>query len=529
MIWAWTTLVLTIVALVFIDLFVINRRSRESKPHNALALAIIYLGVAAAFNFALFFAYDTNWMGLGLQHTPDGTIVKSAHEASLQFVTAFLVELSLDLDSVFVFAAVFTYFKTPIKYQRRVLLWGVLAALIIRGGMIGSTGWLINSFGWVRFVLAGLLVLAALRMILIRQEQLDPSKNPIVWLLKRVFPISDRFRGSNLFAKVDGKLSLTPLLVTLIMIETADAVFAIDSVPAVYAVTRDPFIVFAATAFSLLVLRSLFFVLSSYTAWLRYVKVGLALNLAFLAVVMALPTTLRMPTEISLAVVSGVLGAFVVIALILARRGRERSTSPLGEDADRIARLTLKQSRRLIVFVVGTTIVAIGIFMTVGPGPGALVIPIGLAVLASEFFWARKLLSTYATHAQRVGKRAGDFLARFSHPILIPFVLAITGATLWFIITYFKLNAWMVLPGSLPLFAGIGIWSVMTIRQWQARRAGGGSQALSTTTPTHTSGPTSSQASGPFAEHTSAPSNNARDSLADDSRHFPPTGGSSAA
>jgi tellurite resistance protein TerC len=469
MIWAWTALVLTIIVLIAIDL-AINRRLRDSRPPTALAWAIFYLGAAAAFNFALFFAYEANWAGLGQHYEAAARFPKGPDEASLQFVTAFLTELALDLDTVFVLAAIFTYFKTPMRLQRRVLLWGVLVALLLRGTMIGTTGWLLNAFDWVRFVLAGLLVLATLRMILIRHEKLDPGKNPIVWLLRKLVPMSDRLDGSNLIARVNGKAAVTPLLVTLVMIETADAIFAIDSIPAVYSVTRDPFIVFAATAFSLLVVRSLYFLLASYTAWLRYMKIGLALILAYSAVTIALPIDLRIPTQVSLAVVAGTLGAALVLAMVLARRTRAPiTTSPLGEDAERIARLTLKQTNRLIVLVVGSTVVLIGLGMTIGPGPGALVIPIGLAVLASEFLWARRLLTTYATHAQRVGRKASGIVMRFSHPLLIPVVLAGIVTTFYIAIVRFDMDPKVVIPGSLPLLVGAAIWSVATVRAWRTR------------------------------------------------------------
>lgn len=475
MILAWAALIATILGLVLFDLLVANRSMRDSKPHNALAWAVFYLGAAAAFNFVLFFAYREHWLGLGLSRETGTMVLKDAHEASLQFITALLVELSLDLDSVFVLAAIFAYFKTPTKYQRRVLMWGVFVALAVRGAMIGGVGWLLHSYEIVRFVLSGLLVLAALRMILIRLEHLDPDKNPIVWLLKRAFPVSKGLRGSNLLAMVDGKMALTPLLVTLVMIETADAIFAIDSVPAVYAVTRDPFIVFAATAFSLLVLRSLYFVLASYTAWLRYLKVGLAAVLAFMAITMALPLAKRLPTEATLAVVCGLLGAGLVLALVFAKRGQsQETTSPLGEDAERIARLTLKQARRLIVLVVGTTIIFIGILMLIGPGPGALVVPIGLAVLASEFIWARRLLSHYTHHAQRYGRRAGGALIKYSRVWMIPFAVVAFAAGLVVAIKVFDLKPWLVGPGSLPLLVGLVIWAVQTVRASRDRKATNG-------------------------------------------------------
>jgi uncharacterized protein (TIGR02611 family) len=208
----------------------------------------------------------------------------------------------------------------------------------------------------------------------------------------------------------------------------------------------------------------LYFVLASYTAWLRYLKIGLAAILAFMAVTMSLPMSQRLPTEATLAVVCGLLGAGLVLALVFAKREQSAATtSPLGEDAERIARLTLKQARRLIVLVVGFTIILIGIVMLIGPGPGALIVPIGLALLASEFIWARRLLNRYTEQAQRYGKRAGGVVLRYSRVWMIPIVVGAFATGLVIAIAR-GISPWLVVPGSLPLLVGMGIWAYQTVK-----------------------------------------------------------------
>lgn len=464
MIWLWAGISVLAVLLVLLDRFVLHPRPEAITPATAVARSLFWFLLAMLFNAGVFFAYETGWLGAGVQRGVKGD------EASLQFLTAFVMEFALDLDTVFVIAAVFSHFRTPEVYQHRVLFWGVLVSVLVRASMILTAGALLLEWPWFRFVLAGLLVLASLRMILIRQENTDPEKNLIIRALRRFVHVSERLDGANLVTRIDGRTVLTPLLVTLLLVETADAIFAFDSIPASYAVAREPFLIFAANLFAVLCLRALYPALRSLRGWLRYVKIGLAMILAYAAIAIALPHAHRVSTEGSLAAVLAAAGVGAFFAARWGWAGAESDlASPLGPDAERLARMTLKPARKLIVLVVGLTIVVIGILMMIGPGPGLLVVPIGLAVLASEFLWAKRLLRRYSEHAQRLSKRAEKMLLKRPRPWLIAPVLIVTLAVVIFLwkAQPLGLKRGWVISGSIPTFVGETVWAVLTVQRYR--------------------------------------------------------------
>jgi tellurite resistance protein TerC len=454
----WLILATILFLLVILDLLVVHRARQVQHPVRAFATAAIYLGVAVAFAFSLHWAYGTHWYELGCY--PDGSVHTDGEAAALQFLTALLLALALDLDSILVICAIFGQFQTPVRLQRRVLLWGVLVAICTRGLLAGSFGLLLMSFEWVRFILAGLLVLAALRMLLVRQEAADPSRNVLVRLITRFFPVTKRLHGSNFFTMDNGRAAVTPLLLTLVVIELADALFALDSVPAVLSVTREPFIVVAAMAFALLISRSLYPALSLLTDWIRYVKVGLAVLLLYSAVKISLPEHTPIPVWSSFLVVTGCVLVGIFFAL-LARRQDQRASStisPLGEDADRLARATLRHTRRVIVLVVGGTTLAIGAFMMIGPGPGIPIFFIALALLGTEFAWARRLMERSKGVAIGAARTTAEAARRRFKPwILIPKI----GLTMAF---FASLPFWTPMPiygavlAALPVLFGQAFW-----------------------------------------------------------------------
>lgn len=334
----------------------------------------------------------------------------------------------------------------------------------------------------MRFAFSTLLVLAALRMLLVRQENADPARNIFVRVTRYLVPVADPPSGDvdatsrpdgqpELTVRLNGKLALSSLFVTIVLIETADAFFAADSIPAVFTVTQSPFLVFASNCFALLVLRSLFFALQELSNWIRYLKVPLAALLGLAAVKMALPTDVRVPTYVSLTAVASALAIGFGAAIVFARSGPTPAVSPLGEEAERLARLTLKQARKLVVLVVGSTVVGIGVLMLIGPGPGLLVIPIGLALLASEFVWAKRLLDQYTDRASRLGLKAGNAVAKRTPLWVIPVVIVATIAAIVVAIVHFNISPKLVLPGALPMFIGQGFWAYLTFKQHrQAKR-----------------------------------------------------------
>lgn len=471
----WISMLLLVIALVALDRFVLHPRPERITPTTAVARALFWFLLAMLFNGGVFLLYDGHHFGAGL-HT--GGPALDGVEASLQFLTVFVLELALDLDTVFVISAIFAHLRTPADYRHRVLYWGIPAALTGRGVMILSAGALLAHWEWFKFVLAALLVLASLRMILIRQADVEPEKNLFYRLLRRFVHVSDRQHGADLLAVVNGRPALTPLLVTLLLVETADGIFAFDSIPASYAVTREPFLIFAANAFALFCLRAIYPALESITGWLRYVKIGLAMILGYAAAAIALPFTHRAPTEASLAAILAAVGVGVFFAVKWGSARQARILeSPLGPEAERLARLTLTPARKLIVLVVGLTIVAIGLIM-LGPvpGPGIVVIPIGLSVLAAEFVWARRLLHRYSDHVRTLGRR----VMKKPRPWLI---LPVVGGTIA-IITFawvfrpFGLKLSAILSAAIPALLGQAVWAVLTIQKHrEIKRAQGNSTA----------------------------------------------------
>lgn len=465
MIWLWTGMALLVVVLVLLDRYVLHPRPEAVPPLAAVARALFWFLFAMLFALGVFFLYETHWHDVGLNHRA-GRI--DGATAALQFLTALMMELCLDLDTVFVISAIFAHLHIPEKFQHRVLFWGVIVSIVTRGALVLAAGSILDRWDGFRFILAGLLVLAALRMILIRQENTDPEKNLIVRFLRRFVHVSERIDGSDLLTRVNGRAALTPLLVTLLLVETADTFFAFDSIPASYAVTREPFLIFSANVFAVLVLRALYPALVSLRGWLRYVKIGLAMILAYAAIAIALPVHMP-PTEASLAAVLTAAGVGVFFA---ARWGSARQAvaldSPLGPEAERLARMTLKPARKIIVLVVGMLVTVVGIIM-IGPvpGPGIVVVPIGLGILAAEFVWARRLLSKYSEHAQKIGKKAEKVLLKKPRPWLIPIVLGLTCGVIAFVWSArpFGVTKGMILSVAVPTLIGQFVWAGLTIQR----------------------------------------------------------------
>ena len=253
-------------------------------------------------------------------------------EDALEFLTGYLIEMSLSMDNVFVIALLFAYFRVPDQYQHRVLFWGILGALVMRGVMIGLGAALVHRFHWMLYVFGGFLVFTGLKMMFVDDEGIHPERNPVVRLARRFFPVSTTFEGDHFFTRVDGRRALTPLALVLLLVETTDLIFALDSIPAIFSVTQKPFIVFTSNVFAILGLRSLYFVLAGALAMFRYLKIGLSLVLIFIGAKMLLPlVTARVPalagvsisTAASLAVVAGILVVSIALSILVSRREKQ--------------------------------------------------------------------------------------------------------------------------------------------------------------------------------------------------------------
>jgi len=397
----WVFFLALIGVLLALDLGLLRREAHAIGFREALARSAAYITLGLLFNVLVYYLYERNWFGVGLHvgHPLDGAT------AALQFFTGFLLEYSLSLDNVFVIAIIFNYFRVPLAYQHRVLFWGVLGALIMRGIMIALGAALIARFDWIIYVFGGILILTAVRMLLAGNENVEPDKNPVVRLARRLYPITSELHGEHFFVRWNGRRAATPLFLVLLVVESTDVVFAVDSIPAIFAVTRDPFLVFTSNVFAILGLRSLYFAIAPLMDKFRYLKLSLVFVLAFVGVKMILSHHEPIPTTVSLSIIVGILAVGVLASALAAAREAGPIPLPAGADIEALTRSTLTAARKLIVLVVGATMLVIGAAMIVLPGPAMLVIPAALAILATEFVWARRLL-------QRVRHQLGTLVSR---------------------------------------------------------------------------------------------------------------------
>jgi len=320
-------LVLVFLAL---DLGVFHRHAHVVSVREATMWTSIWAVCALAFTVFIYFAYQSHWLGLGLNvpvvGAPGQTTTLDGVEAAEQFLTGYIVEWSLSLDNVFVIAVIFTYFAVPSLYQHRVLFWGILGALVMRGAMIALGAVLIQRFGWITYVFGGFLILTAIKMAFAGGEGTHPDRNILVRMVRKVWPVTSHYDGQHFFTKVEGpngtmRRAVTPLFLALLVVEFTDLIFAVDSVPAIYAVTGDAFLVFTSNVFAILGLRSLYFLLSNMIGQFRFLKPALVLILVFVGVKMLLMhSAFKVDSLVSLLVVLGLLGGGVAASMLMPGR-----------------------------------------------------------------------------------------------------------------------------------------------------------------------------------------------------------------
>jgi tellurite resistance protein TerC len=308
----WSLFLLVILALLALDLGVLNRKAHVIGPKEALGWTAFWVALALAFNAFIYFFYEKGGWGLA----PGIDFSLGGQEAALEFFAAYLLEKSLSLDNIFVIAMLFGFFKIPAIYQHRVLFWGILGALVMRGIMIALGAALIHEFSWITYVFGGILLLTAIKMLVQRDDNFDPEHNGLIRLARRFMPATSDMAGGRFLTKIDGVTHLTPLMLVLLMVETTDLLFAVDSIPAVFAVTQDPFIVFTSNVFAILGLRSLYFALAGLMDKFRYLKISLVFILAYVAVKMLLVHHYPIPIPVTLAVIGGILAVGVGASMV---------------------------------------------------------------------------------------------------------------------------------------------------------------------------------------------------------------------
>jgi tellurite resistance protein TerC len=306
--WLWAGFNLFILAMLALDLGVFHRKAHEVSIKEATAWSVVWITLAMIFNAGLWFFRGS--------------------EPAIQFFTGYLIEKSLSVDNIFVFALIFSYFAVPAAWQHRVLFWGILGALIMRAAFIFAGAALLAKFHWIIYIFGAFLIFTGIKMAIFRNAEMDPGKNPVLKLVRRLIPVTSEYRGDHFFAREAGRWMATPLFLVLILLETTDLIFAVDSIPAIFAVTEDPFIVYTSNVFAILGLRSLYFLLAGVMGKFSYLKLGLSAVLVFVGVKMVLVEVYKIPSPVSLAVIAAILTVSIVASLRKARR-EERAALPV--------------------------------------------------------------------------------------------------------------------------------------------------------------------------------------------------------
>lgn len=326
---AWGGFLLMIGFFLALDLGVFHKKAETPTTKSALRWTLVWVCVALAFNGGVYYLYENKLLGLGLAEG-EGAI-RSGKDASTLFLTAYIVELSLSLDNIFVMALIFRFFKIAGEVQHRLLFWGIMGAIILRITMILLGAALIKAFSFSLQLFGALLVYTALKMFFSKgDDDFDPEDSFVVKAARKILPVSPKPDGEHFFTKVNGRTMVTPLFLVLLVIEGSDVVFAVDSIPAVFGVTQDPFIVFTSNIFAILGLRSLYFALASLLRQFAYLKYSLIFVLFFVGMKMiVLVWDIHVPSYVSLGVILGTLGAGVVASIFL----RKEEEEPLSEVA----------------------------------------------------------------------------------------------------------------------------------------------------------------------------------------------------
>ena len=305
----WAGFIAFVLAMLALDLFVLGgKNAHRVSVKEASAWVVAWVTLALAFGALL-------WWYL------DGTLGREiANRKALEFVTGYLIEQSLSVDNMFVFVMIFTYFAVPPELQRRVLLYGVLGAIVMRAGMILAGVWLVQEFAWILYVFGAFLLITGIKMLVFANKQPDLERNPLLRWLRGHMRITPGFHGQSFFVRQQGLLYATPMFLVLVMIELSDLVFAVDSIPAIFAITTDPFIVFTSNIFAIMGLRALYFLLADMADRFYLLKYGLAIVLVFIGAKMLAMPWFHMPVQWSLAIVGSIIALSVVLSLTLSRR-----------------------------------------------------------------------------------------------------------------------------------------------------------------------------------------------------------------
>ena len=292
----WIVFNAFVLGMLALDLLVFHRKAHQVSLREAFTWSVIWISLALVFNLGIYYLWGS--------------------EKALEFLAGYLIEKSLSVDNIFVFIMIFSYFAVPPMYQHRILFWGILGALIMRAIFIAAGAALLTAFHWIIYIFGAFLIFTGIKMFFAGDEKIEPEKNPAVALLRRWMPITKDFEGQRFFVHRDGRRWATPLFVVLLVIETTDVIFAVDSIPAIFAITLDPFIVYTSNIFAILGLRALYFLLAGILDMFRYLKIGLAIVLCFVGFKMMIVDFYKIPIGVSLGVVAGILTVSILVSLV---------------------------------------------------------------------------------------------------------------------------------------------------------------------------------------------------------------------
>jgi tellurite resistance protein TerC len=301
----WIGFIVFIAFMLALDLGVFHRKSHVVSFKESLGWTFVWMGLASIFCGIVYF-----WKG---------------PEKSIEFLTGYIIELSLSVDNLFIFILVFSYFQVPLQYQHKVLFWGIIGALVMRVIFIFAGVALINKFHWIIYVFGGIIIFSGIKMLFQKDKKIEPDKNPLIKLLKKMIPVSNEYHGDKFFVRMNqGILTATPLFVVLVLVEITDLIFAVDSIPAILAITTDTFIVFTSNAFAILGLRSLYFSLAGMLNLFRYLYLGLAFILVFIGLKMVFSGVYKIPIEYALITVVSILVVSIAASLLIKERTRSK-------------------------------------------------------------------------------------------------------------------------------------------------------------------------------------------------------------
>lgn len=296
----WVTFNAFVLGMLALDLGVFHKKTETVSVRSALIWTTVWVVLAMTFNLFIYFYFGKT--------------------EAIEFFTGYVIEKSLSVDNIFVIIMIFSYFQVPPAYQHKVLFWGILGALVMRVLFIFAGIELIHQFHWLIYLFGGFLVFTGARMILASESKIEPERNPVVKLVRRLFRVTPGFEGNRFFIRKEGLLWATPLFVVVILIETTDLIFAVDSIPAILAITDDPFIVYTSNVFAILGLRSLYFALAGLEKYFHYLKYGLAAILIFVGIKMCLSDWYKIPIDVSLLIIGGLLGIAVAASLLFPKK-----------------------------------------------------------------------------------------------------------------------------------------------------------------------------------------------------------------